>query len=68
MTKDIVSKIIYKHYNALSNALRTAGDLNKDSITVLMSKKEIMELRAITMLAYNYLTGEDLQERRFIDD
>lgn len=62
MTNNIVCKIIYKHYNALSNALRTAVDLNKDEITVLMSKKEIMELRAITILIYNYLTGEDLQK------
>lgn len=58
MSDNIVCKIIYKHYNAL----RTAVDLNKDEITVLMSKKEIMELRAITILIYNYLTGEDLQK------
>lgn len=62
MTNNIVGKIIYKHYNALGNALKTAVDLNKDELTVLISKKEIMELRAITILAYNYLTGEDLQK------
>lgn len=62
MTKDIVTTIIYKHYNALGNALDTAANLNKDELTILMSTKEIKELHGITILAYYYLTGEELPE------
>lgn len=62
MTKDIVSKIIHKHYNTLGEAVRTAEHLNKDDLLVLMSKREIKELHGITILAYWYLTGEELPE------
>lgn len=58
MTKDIVTKIIYKHYNALGKAVK----LNKDQLAILLSKEEIKELHGITILAYYYLTGEELPE------
>lgn len=59
MTKDIISKIIYKHYVALGRAV----SINKESIGFIMSKEEIKELHGITILAYFYLTGEELPEK-----
>lgn len=56
MTKDIVSKIIYKHYKALGRAV----NINEDEIAILLTKNEIKELHSITILAYYYLTGEEL--------
>ena len=56
MPKDIVSRIIYKHYVALGRAVK----LNKKEAALIMSKEEIKELHAITILAYFYLTGEEL--------
>lgn len=56
MTKDIVSKIIYKHYVALGRA----SQLNKNEVAIILSKEEIKELHAITILAYFYLTGGKL--------
>ena len=57
MTKANVPKIIFKHYIALSNALK----LNQDEILFLLTKKEIKELQSITILAYYHLTGEELE-------
>lgn len=56
MTKDIVKEVIYKHYVALGRAAK----LNKKSLGMIFSKEEIKELHAITILAYFYLTGEEL--------
>lgn len=56
MTKDIVSKVIYKHYIALGRA----ANLNKNELGIILSKEEIKELHAITILAYFYLTGKEL--------
>lgn len=56
MTKDIVTKVIYKHYVALGKAV----NLNKKEIALALTSEELKELHGITILAYYYLTGEEL--------
>lgn len=65
MVKKEVTDIIKKHFRKLT---ATANDMklqNKNAGRIFITREDILELSAICILSFNYLTGVDLQEEPF---
>ena len=65
MIKKEATDIIKKHFRKLT---ATANDMklqNKNAGRIFITREDILELSAICILSFNYLTGVDLQEEPF---
>ena len=65
MIKKEVQDIIKKHIEGLGNSIKNMSFNNRTSGVLVISLQDLLELRATCILAYNHLTGVDLQEEPF---
>ena len=65
MVQKEVQDIIKKHIDRLGNSIKNMSFGNRTSGVIVVSLQDLLELRATCILAYNHLTGEDLQEEPF---
>jgi hypothetical protein len=61
MTKNKIVSVIKKYYELFNFALKIDANIE-------IRREYIKELQAITILAYFYLTGEDLQKETYKED
>lgn len=65
MIKSEVKTIIKNNLDMLEAVLNVMTITDVDKVDLKWSKQRVLELRAICMLAYYHLTGEDLQTEPF---
>lgn len=65
MIESEVKMIIKKNLDILEAVLKMMSNTDCDTVDFRWDKQRVLELRAICMLAYYHLTGEDLQTEPF---
>ena len=65
MVSKEVQVILKKHIDELGNSIKNMSFNNRTSGVIVISLQDLLELRATCLLAYNHLTGVDLQEEPF---